>query len=186
MELKISHRKTKKKNEVMQARRAGLIPAIVYKQGKEGESIIIESAAFGAFLRKLKPGHLPTTRLKLVDEQGKVRQAIIKDIQYHPTTYNVLHLDFLELVEDAEISVKVPIECIEVPSCVGIKQGGVLRQVLRYARVRCLPKHLPESFSIDVKEMGIGQVRRLRDLVLAKGVQLLDNMTEVAVVIAKR
>lgn len=186
MELKLHRRQTEKKSSISQARRDGLIPAVVYKQGQPGHAIAVEESAFSAFMRRLKPGHLPTTRLKLMDEKGKPIEVIVKEIQYHPTTYRVLHLDFLELAADAEISVKIPIECTGVADCLGVKQGGVLRQVLRTVRVRCLPKHLPHSFTLDVKDLGMGHSRRLKDIVMDKGVRPLDALNEVAVVIAKR
>jgi large subunit ribosomal protein L25 len=186
MELKLHQRQKKKKSAISEARRSGLIPAVVYKQGQPGQAVTVEEAAFSTFMRRLKPGHLPTTRLKLVDDKGKAFEAIVKEIQYHPTTYRVLHLDFLELAPDAEISVKIPIECTGVADCLGIKQGGVLRQVLRYVRVRCLPKNLPHSFMVDVKDLSMGHSRRLKDIAMDAGVRPLDGLNEVAVVIAKR
>ena len=186
MELKMQYRQLKKKSETKRARREGLIPAVIYKQGKVGDEVFVENAGFSAFLRGLKPGHLPTTQLELMTEDGKKRRAIIKDIQYHRTTYQVLHLDFLELEKDALISVKVPIEFVGAAECLGVKQGGILRQVIRYLRVRCAPKHLPHSFTIDVKDIAIGQVRRLKDIAMSDDIRPLDKLNEVAVVIAKR
>ncbi len=66
---------------------------------------------FASYLRNIKPGHLPTSTFTLVDETGKERQVLIKDIQYEITTYDVTHLDFEELLMDQKINVKVPIEC---------------------------------------------------------------------------
>lgn len=186
MELKMQQRQLNKKSENKRARREGLIPAVIYNQGKAGDSIFVENAGFSAFLRGLKPGHLPTTQLELIDGHGKKRRAIVKDIQYHPTTYNVLHLDFLELEKDAVVSVKVPIEFSGVPDCLGVKQGGILRQIIRYMRVRCAPQYLPHSFTLDVKDLGIGQVRRLKDIAMDQHVRPLDKLNEVAVAIAKR
>lgn len=186
MEFEIFERTGEKKSHAKQSRRAGQIPAVIYKKGEVGETILIDEAAFAGFLRNLKPGCLPTTRLTLMADGGKKRSAIIKEIQYHPTTYKVLHLDFLELAEDNFISVKVPLECTGMAECAGVKQGGVFRQVLRYVRVRCLPKDMPTSFTLDVKDLSIMQTRRLKDIVLAKGVRLLDKLEEVAVVVAKR
>lgn len=186
MELKLYQRENAKKSGLNAARRSGLIPAVMYKQGQPGHSVAIEEAAFSAFLRKLKPGSLSTTQLQLQPEKGKGVKAIIKEIQYHPTTYRVLHLDLLELSGEAEITVKVPLECVGVADCVGVKQGGVLRQVLRYVRVRCLPKDMPAAFLIDVRELGINQAKRIRDLEVSKNVRVLDKPEEVALAIAKR
>lgn len=186
MELKLHQRTGEKKSQTKQLRRSGLIPAVIYKKGSEGEKVAIEAPAFAAFLRELKPGYLPTTRLKFVGENGKHRQAIVKEIQYHPTTYQVLHLDLLELEDKVAINVKIPIECVGTMECVGVKQGGILRQVIRYMRVRCLPKDLPTGFTLDVRDVSMAQSRRLKDVPLTKGVQPLDKLEEVCVVVAKR
>ncbi len=71
---------------------------------------------------------MPTTVFTLSDGK-KERRAIIKDIQYHLTTYHVSHIDFEELVDNVPVSVKVPVNCIGVADCMGIKFGGFLRQV---------------------------------------------------------
>lgn len=186
MQLKIRQRPEKAKSALTRARREGQIPAIIYKQGEEGKAIFVEGVSFNLVLRGLQPGHLPNTQMILVEEDGTQHRCLVKEIQYHPTTYAVLHLDFLELVDDVAIRVKVPIECTGAMECVGVKQGGVLRQVVRHAHVFCLPKHLPESFFLPVKEMQMRESRRMRDVEITKDVKLLDAPDEVVAVIAKR
>lgn len=186
MKLEITPRKAKSKSEVNKLRREGFIPAVLYVKGKEGETLAVKSAEFAAFLRNVKAGHLPTTVFTLTDSKGKGRRAIIKDIQYNITNYSVIHLDFEELVDGEKVNVKVPIECIGMADCVGIKLGGVLRQVIRHVRVNCLPKDLPENFTLDIKELGIKQSKRLSDIEIPKNVRPLANLNEVVAVIVKR
>ena len=186
MNLKAIKRTAGCKKETNTLRREGFIPAVLYIRGKEGETLAIQSAEFGAFLRKVKSGHLPTSIFKLVDESGKERQVLVKDIQYCITTYAVKHLDFEELIDDHKINVKIPIECTGIAESVGIKQGGVLRQVIRHLRVRCLPKDIPSFFELDIRELTLKQTKRLSDLVIPAGVQALKAMNEVVAVIVKR
>lgn len=186
MQLKTYKRNSKAKSALTSARRTGQIPAVVYKQGQVGEAILVEGAPFNLLLRDLQSGHLPTTQITLVAEDGSSRKCLVKEIQYHPTTYAVLHLDFIELVPNVAIRVKVPVECTGSADCVGVKQGGVLRQVLRHAHVSCTPENLPVSFTLPVKEMQMRQSRRMRDVEITKGVKLLDSPEEVVAVIAKR
>lgn len=186
MKLKISERSTEKKREPKRIRRDGGIPAVVYKRGNISQNIIIDEAELSAVLRQIKPGHLATTIFSLVDEKGHTHKAIIKDIQYQVTTYRVSHLDFEELVDGVQINVKVPIECVGVVDCVGVKLGGILRQVNRHVKVRCLPKDLPSSFELDVKELGVGQYKKLSDLAIPQTIRPLADLNEVVVVIAKR
>ncbi len=186
MELKMVRRLADKKSQTKNLRLDGFIPAIIYSEGKAGEAIAVEAAAFTNFLSKLQRGRLPTTKFTLVGEDGVQRQAIIKDIQYNIVNYNVIHLDFQEVHKDGPINVKVPIECIGVNDCVGVKQGGVLRQVIRSVKVRCLPKDIPQVFELDVTNLEMRQTKRLRDLGVGAGVKPLADLNEVAVVIAKR
>jgi large subunit ribosomal protein L25 len=175
------------KSEVNKLRREGFIPAILYLRGKAGEALAIKSSEFSAFLRHVKAGHLPTSVFTLVNEKGAERRVLIKDIQYAITTYDVTHLDFEELLDDHQINVKIPIECTGIVDCVGVKLGGVLRQVIRHVRVRCLPKDMPEFFELNVKELGLRQSKRLKDLEIPETVKpVVVNMNEVVAVIVKR
>jgi len=185
MKLTATERTSQKKSETKQIRREGKIPAILYSAGQTNLPLMLDAAEFGAVLRQMKPGHLPTTTFTLVIN-GKQKKAIIKDIQYKLTTYQVSHIDFEELKDDTLISVKVPIQCTGVADCAGVKLGGFLRQVIRHVRVECLPKQIPSEFVIDVKDLGIKQSRRLSDISMPKGVRPLAKMDEVVVVIAKR
>lgn len=186
MKLKLVSRSADKKGETKSLRRANMIPSIIYAQGKQAETIALNSAELSALMRTVPSGRLSTTILTLVGENGSERKAIIKDIQYHPTTYNVLHLDFEELIDGQPVNVKVPIECTGVVDCVGVKLGGVLRQVIRHLRVRCLPKDIPSAFQLDVRSMDARDSRRLSDLEMPNTVRPLADLREVAVVIAKR
>jgi large subunit ribosomal protein L25 len=174
-----------KKSETQQMRREGSIPAVIYVRGKPSETISVNGSELNALMRKVAPGRLSTNVFEL-NADGKIRRALIKDIQYDPTTYNIIHLDFEELIDDVKIKVKVPVECTGVVDCVGIKLGGVLRQVIRHLRVSCLPKDMPTHFMVDVRALEIKQVKRLADLEIPNGVRPLADLNEVAVVIAKR
>jgi large subunit ribosomal protein L25 len=186
MKLQTVKRAAESKSEVNRLRREGFIPAVLYVKGKSGETIAVKANEFNTYLRNVKPGHLPTTIFTLVDADRRERRVVIKDIQYAITTYDVTHLDFEELVEDHKINIKVPIECVGQVDCLGIKLGGVLRQVIRHVRVRCLPRDLPTYFELDVRELGLKQSKRLSDLQIPKTVRPLVDLNEVVAVIVKR
>lgn len=185
MKLALSKRPGKSKSELTKLRFLGDIPGVLYKSGKPGEKVVVKGSEFQTILRGLVKGHLPTTVFEL-DLEGNSTKAIIKDIQYHPTTYQILHLDFQELYDGAVVDVKVPISCIGEADCVGIKLGGFLRQVKRHIAVRCLPKDIPSDFEIDIRDLNIGQSKRIRDLKSSEAVRLLMRREEIVVVIAKR
>ena len=181
MKLKSYKRDAASKSEVKRLRREGKIPAVVYKLGSAGESIAIDSSEFSAFLRKVQPGRLSTSIFTIAGEDGRSFRAIVKDIQYNPVNYNVIHLDFEELADDVKVNVKVPIEFTGVVDCVGVKLGGVLRQVIRQLRVRCLPKDIPEVFQLDVTNLAQRESRRLSDLQIPNTVRPLANLKDGAI-----
>lgn len=186
MKLRLIKRVAERKSEAKKMRREGNVPAVIYVKDKASESAAVDGIEFSAALRAIQPGRLATTLFTLVDEKGHERRAIVKEIQYEPTTYRILHLDFEELFHDRKVNVKVPIECVGVVDCVGIKLGGILRQVVRHILVSCLPKDIPTVFQVDVRNMGQMESKRLGDIEIPQTVRPIANLKEVAVVIAKK
>lgn len=185
MKLTVRKREKLTKSETAKIRREGDIPAVLYGQGAENEMAVVQGEEFRAILRNMPAGLLSTTRFELHD--GKhVRHAIIKDIQYHRTTYAVEHLDLMLLDEKKEVTVQVPLRITGVDECVGIKLGGFQRNVKRMLKVRCLPKDIPHGLSLDIRNLNINESKRLSDVELPNNVRPLAKMSEVAVVIAKR
>lgn len=186
MEFTVTSRAADKKSESKKIRREGGVPAVIYSQGKKGEEIIVSRAEFQKVLQQIEPGTL-STKIIVLNHNGKKIRAVFKDIQYHPTTYNPVHFDFVELVDDVPVNINVPLQCIHAMECVGVKLGGVLRQVIRQVKVRCLPKDIPSHFELDIKDMELHHTKKLRDILnIPNGVRPLIDLKEVAVVISKR
>lgn len=185
-EIQISERSAKTKGEAKQLRREKQIPVCIYSKGKVADTASCALVDFETILRKMKPGFLPTTIFALKDSKGKTRRAVVKDIQYKPTTYEVLHLDFQELHNDSPIDIKVPIECLNTLDCSGVKLGGFLRSLIRHVKVRCLPRNIPTHFEVDVKDLGLNQYRRVSDLKIPKDVRALDKQHEIVVSVLKK
>ena len=185
MKLSIFKRTGTKKSSVKGLRYAGEIPAVLYGAHRKNENIAIKTADFNAIMRTLKPGRLPTTVFELHFDKD-VHKALIREIQYHPTNYNILHIDFGIMEMDKPIMVNVPIILTGVAECAGVKLGGLLRQVIRTLKVSCLAKDMPKEFVIDVTNMNIEDEKRLSDIEVPKKVRPLGKMNEIAVVIAKR
>ncbi len=183
MELSIFKRE---KNQVKKLRHQGYIPAVVYGKGMQNENIYLNKQQLNKKFSKLNFGDLSTCIFTLKGEDQTFK-AIIKDIQYFVINYEIMHLDFLKIDEKVKITTKVPIRCIGINECVGIKQGGNFRQMIRAMKVKCLPKDLPKEFIIDITNMEIGSVKRLNDITLPKGViSVSRRLKEVVVTITKR
>lgn len=183
--LTVYPRKDLKKGETNRIRREGNILAVLYGQGHSNENIWIKGDEFQAILRNLKDGSLATSVFELHDGK-KTHKAIIKDIHYHVANYAIQHIDFAILDDSREVSINVPIVILGQGECVGIKLGGFMRQVIRSLKVSCLPKHIPQQFELDIRDLNVAQSKRLADIAIPDSVRPLGRMNEVAVVIAKK
>ena len=185
MKLSVFPRTAKRKSDAKKVRRQGQIPAVVYGVGQTNQNIYLQSDELQAILRKMRPGLLATTLFEL-QEGNKACKAIVKEIQYHPATYAVLHVDFALVFDDKPVTVNVPIQLAGVADCVGAKLGGFVRPVVRALKVSCLPKDIPEAFILDVTPLDISQSMTLSQIAMPDGVRPLMKMNEVAVVVAKK
>jgi large subunit ribosomal protein L25 len=101
------------------------------------------------------------------------RLALVQEIQHHPLTGKVLHVDFHEVAEDEKVTVSVPVET--TGEAAGVKAGGTLEHVLHKVKVRCLPKDLPDQILIDVTALEIGKSIHIGEVKPPAGVQLLGD-----------
>ena len=186
MQLKYTIRKKEKKSELTQIRMQGDIPASIYSDGNAGDNIIIDGSTFNQLLSKLPKGHLPVQRFSLVSPEGKEIEAIVKGIQYHPTTYKVLHLDFEQLNSDKPVRLRVPIEFYGMDKSPGLAMGGVLRKVVHHAKVKCLPKNIPAKLMVDVSSLNMKDSVRVRNVEFPSEVESLDPKVLIVGVITKR
>jgi large subunit ribosomal protein L25 len=180
-----SAREKTSKGDARRLRRDGKIPVVIYSEGKPAESGTVLRSEIEAGMRLIRPGSLPVTVFELKDASGHVRTAVAREVQYTPTTYDIIHIDFLELSPKRIVEVKVPVEFVNASECVGVKLGGLLRHIMRHVRVRCLPANIPDQFNVDVKELGIGQSRRIRDLSFTENMTCMDSIEDVVVSVRK-
>ncbi|MGB0428078.1 MAG: 50S ribosomal protein L25/general stress protein Ctc [Flavobacteriales bacterium] len=143
------------KKESKALRAAGSVPCVIYGGEKN-----IHFSAQDNDLRNLV--YTPNVYRVEVEIDGTTHTAILKDIQFHPVTDKVIHIDFMELVADKEITLNVPIRL--EGSAKGVMNGGKLRKNMRQLTVRATPANLPDSITIDVTELAIGNSTRVSDL----------------------
>ena len=172
-------RKEKGKTAAKRLREKGDIPAIVY--GKESGSLplILNSKDFRTVLRHLA-GKKVLFELKIKDNDKILKKKVIlKEIQRDLTRDMILHLDFHEVTLGKLIEVNVPITLTgESP---GVKEGGILDQVLREIKIETLPSHIPEEIKIDVSSLKIGDSIYVKDLLKIKETTILTEHSDVAV-----
>ena len=104
----------------------------------------------------------------------KTQACVLREVQRHPATDKVQHIDFLRIREDLPVQMRVPLHFVNEDQCQGVKLGGGrLAHNLVEVEVRCLPKNLPEYIAVDVAELEVGQAIHLSDLQLSEGVELV-------------
>ena len=143
-----SKRESVGKKATKALRNAGQVPCVLYG----GEQPLHFAADEIAFKDLVYTPDVHTVVIELKD--GEKFNAVLQDIQFHPVTDAILHIDFYEIFEDKEISMEIPVHTTGVAR--GVKNGGVLRFNLRRMRVKGLPGNLPDFIEADITPLKIG------------------------------
>jgi len=142
-----SKRESVGKKATKALRNTGEVPCVLYG----GEQAIHFSAPDVSFNSLV---YTPDVHTVVLEFDGVKHNAVLQDIQFHPVTDEILHMDFYEFGEDQEISMEIPVHAEGVPR--GVKNGGVLRFNLRRMKVRGLAAKLPDYIVADVTPLKIG------------------------------
>ena len=147
------------KRDAKELRYNGLVPAVLY--GGKTQTHFAVSAA------DLKPVvYTPVVHFIDITVAGVKSQAIIKDMQFHPLTEQILHVDFLLLDEKKPITIEIPIRLTGTSP--GVKMGGKLVQKLRKLRIKALPKDHLDNIDVSIEGLEVGKSVRVADLKLNK------------------
>ncbi len=146
--IKGSKRESVGKKATKALRNAGKVPCVLYG-GDEALHFAADEVAFKDLV------YTPDVHTVVIELKGGEKfDAVLQDIQFHPVTDAILHIDFYQIFEDKEISMEIPVHTVGIPK--GVKNGGVLRFNLRRMRVRGLPKDLPDFIEANVTPLKIG------------------------------
>ena len=150
-------------------RLAGEIPAIIYGGGKKKPAQI--SLVHKDVIKSLENEAFYSQILTL-DVDGKSEEVILKDVQRHPAKPIVLHMDFLRVSKNTQLTTRAPIHFINEDVCVGVKiGGGIIAHSMTELDIQCLPKDLPEFIEVDMTDVELGQTLHISDITLPKGVE---------------
>ena len=106
--------------------------------------------------------YTPDVFIVELDIEGEKYKAVMQDLQFHPVTDNLLHIDFLEVFDDKEVTVTIPVHL--TGNSVGIRNGGILSFRRRKIITRAIPANLPDYIEVDIEDIGIGQSVYIKDL----------------------
>jgi large subunit ribosomal protein L25 len=154
------------KKGAKQDRNNGNVPAVMY-----GGDEVIHFTVTPASVKHLI--YTPDFKIASLDIDGKQYKAIIKSIQFHPVTEQLLHMDFLRLIANTPVKVEVPLRFKGVSP--GVKVGGKLIQQVRKIKIKTTPENLVDELKADISKLDLGQSLRVKEVIVPNGIEILNN-----------
>ena len=149
----------------------GRIPATVYGRKENPLTLEVVEKEFEKVAR-MAMGQNVIINLNLGSDGGEIL-ALVKDVQHHPATDRLLHIDFYRISLHDEITVSVPV--VVTGESVGVKEGGILEHILWEVEMECLPARIPERMEVDITSLKIGDTIHVRDLRIEEGINILTE-----------
>lgn len=147
------------------ARKEDMIPCVVYGPGF-AEHFSTDLASVRHLI------YTPDFKVADVSIGGQKHRCIVKDVQYHPVSEKILHIDFLLLKDGHPVKVEVPLRF--TGSAIGVKGGGKLQQKVRRVKIKTLPETLVTELKMDISNLDMGQSVRVRDIKPPQNIEILN------------
>jgi len=160
-------------------RASGFTPCVFY--GPELSEPVVGKVSTAKIDKLLASSHWETMRITLKLPSGGEEMSIIREMQRHPLTGKLVHIDFMRLLKERKIVVNVPIRINGRENCAGVKEGGVLEN-MREIEVETLPMNIPAFIDVDVSNLALGDIIHVKDLGLSDITVLADPDEVVAIV----
>lgn len=155
--LKAEYRKLGDTHGLKEARKKGLVPGIFYRKDTENIPFYVKDLSLKNIIYSAS-----ATIVNLTFPDNKQFHSIVKEVQYDPITDQPIHVDILGIFEDKPIIVEVPVTLVGLPA--GQKDGGLTQHLLHKVRVECLPKYIPQSITVDISPLNIGDSIHIKDI----------------------
>ena len=162
IEIKGQKRETIGKKASKMMRKEGLVPCNLYGEAKDANGLPVALSFAVPFSELRKAVYTPHVYVVALDVDGKKCKAIIKELQFHPTTDALLHADFYEVTETKPIVVGIPVKLNGLAQ--GVREGGKLNLSIRKIDVKAPYKNIPEILNIDVTNLGLGKAIKVGEL----------------------
>lgn len=180
--LNASPRSLSRRAGAKKLRSSGQIPAIIYGRQNKAQNLEVDAEEMENLIKHSVSENL-LVDLAVKEDARPRRLALVQEVQHHPLSGNVLHVDFHEVSENEKVVVMVPVET--VGEAAGVKNsGGVLEHVLFKLKLRALPKDLPEQLIIDVTQLELGRAIHLGEVKVPAGVEVLGDKNIPVVAVA--
>ncbi len=161
--LKAQVREETGKSSGSKLRKSGKIPGILYGHKKDPISLVMDEHNIREIIHNAQTENIIINlEIEGVDIADMV--TIVRDVQHHPVTGDILHVDFMRVAMDEKININVPVKIIGVAKGV-VEDGGILYHSIRQIMINSAPSEIPESIDIDVSELGVGGTIHISDIV---------------------
>ena len=165
--LDLKERTVKGKSKARSLRRDGMVPGVYYFRGEENVDLQIDK-------KKLYHAMSSGQHVFEVEMNGATQYVTIKGIQYHPVTDEILHIDLMQVNMAEKMKFTIPISL--EGEAEGVKEGGVLSQILTSIDVNCLPTSVPDNILVDISNMELNSNMTVADIVnIPEGVEILSD-----------
>ena len=153
--LDIENRKAVGKKATKSLRNAGKVPSVLYFKGEDPMSLSIDKKALYKAMKS-------DQRIYEMEINSESQYVMIKEIQYHPVTDEVIHVDFMRVLRSEKMTISVPI--ILVGKSVGVTEGGILSQSLNQIEISCFPTNVPDQVEVNIEHLEINSSVSVADV----------------------
>ena len=153
--LDIKDRKANRSKGAKAIRGQGLVPGVLYYSGEENVNISIEKSIL---FHAMHSGQ----RIFEIEQEGENQYTMIKQLQYHPVTDEIIHVDLMRVRRSEKINISVPL--VLVGDAIGVKEGGVLSQSLTQIEISCYPTDVPEQIELNIEKLELNAALSVADI----------------------
>jgi len=171
LEIQVDARDKQRKRDAKRLLRGGKIPGILYGPKTKPVALELNKKEFTSRVAGLEGSHL--VRLKSSAALLAEKVALVKEMQFHPISGDVIHADLYEVDLTIKIQVRAPLHF--VGKAVGVVRGGILQPIVREIEVECLPLDIPEFFDVDVSALDIGDSVHIEELTMPEGITAIHE-----------
>jgi large subunit ribosomal protein L25 len=184
IDIKAEARSQVGKGSARAARRAGLVPAVIYGNKETAVSVTLDANQWRQLMHK--PGIF--SQLINIKVNNETHFVLPRDIQQHPVSEEAMHVDFLRVTKNATVAVGIAVEFLNEDKCTGLKLGGVLNIVRSQVELNCPAISIPEKLTVDLEGLNVGHTIHISSIELPEGCTptITDRDFTVATIAAPR
>ena len=184
IDIKAEARSQVGKGSARAARRAGLVPAVIYGNKETAVSVTLNANQWRQLMHK--PGIF--SQLININVNNQTHFVLPRDIQQHPVSEEAMHVDFLKVTKNATVAVGIAVEFLNEDKCTGLKLGGVLNIVRSQVELNCPAISIPEKLTVDLEGLNVGHTIHISSIELPEGCTptITDRDFTVATIAAPR